>query len=459
MFIIRKPFAVLSIFLLLTAFSSGCDSKDSKKKDPASSPKKNVIIMISDGCGYNQILAANYYTGVAKQSYEDFPVKYAMSTYEYAQSYETAKAWSDFNYVSGFSTDSASAATAMSTGIKTVNGNIGYSSDDSIALKHAFEYAEENGYSTGVVTSVEFSHATPAGFIAHNVNRNNYADIAQEMINSSATDVIMGAGHPLYDNDGMPRSTGQDYKYVGGQSVWDALVAGTAGNTVDANKDGVIDSKDCWTLIQTKAEFEAYADNSSPAAERVCGVAQVYTTLQQARAGSALTVNGDPFISTVPALPVMAKAALNILNKNDKGFVLMIEGGAIDWAGHANQSNRIIEEESDFNNAVTAVISWVEKNSSWEETLLIVTGDHETGYLSGPGSTAPATWIDIVNNGAGVMPGMAFFSANHTNSLIPFFAKGFNADLFDNEIAGTDTVRGKYIDNTSIGKILTEIYK
>lgn len=459
MFITKKFFTTLSIFLFLFTVATGCDSSDSKKTDPASAPKKNVIIMISDGCGYNQILAANYYSGVAKQSYEDFPVKYAMSTYEYAQSYETVKAWSDFNYVSGFSTDSASAATAMSTGIKTVNGNIGYSSDDTIALKHAYQYAEKNGYSTGVVTSVEFSHATPAGFVAHNVNRNNYETIAQEMINSSATDVIMGAGHPLYDNDGLLKSSGQDYKFVGGQAVWDALISGTAGNTVDANHDGVIDSKDRWTLIQTKSEFEAYADNSSPVAERVCGVPQVYTTLQQARTGSALTVNGDAFISTVPTLPVMAKAALNILNKNDKGFVLMIEGGAIDWAGHANQLNRIIEEEIDFNKAVTAVISWVEANSSWEETLLIVTGDHETGYLSGPGSTAPATWIDIVNNGAGVLPGMAFFSINHTNSLIPFFAKGLNSNFFDEEIAGTDTIRGKYIDNTSIGKILIDIYK
>ena len=59
---------------------------------------------------------------------------------------------------------------------------------------------------TGVITSVEFSHATPAGFVAHNVSRNNYAEIAEEMINSSATDVIMGCGHPWYDRSGVKRN-------------------------------------------------------------------------------------------------------------------------------------------------------------------------------------------------------------------------------------------------------------
>ncbi len=82
----------------------------------------------------------------------------------------------------------------------------------------------------------------------------------------------------------------------------------------------------------------------------------------------------------------------------------MVEGGAVDWAAHANQSGRVIEEEIDFNHSVEAVVEWVEKNSNWGETLVIVTGDHETGYLTGPGSD-PA-WMPLVNNGAGYLPGM-----------------------------------------------------
>ena len=79
----------------------------------------------------------------------------------------------------------------MSTGVKTYDGAIGVDLEG-LPLEHALELAEEKGKATGVVTSVEWSHATPAGFVAHNVSRNNYAEIAQEMIYDSAVDVIMG---------------------------------------------------------------------------------------------------------------------------------------------------------------------------------------------------------------------------------------------------------------------------
>ena len=135
------------------------------------------------------------------------------------------------------------------------------------------------------------------------------------------------------------------------------------------------------------------------------------------------------------------------------GFVLMVEGGAVDWAAHANQSGRVIEEEIDFNHSVEAVVEWVEKNSNWGETLVIVTGDHETGYLTGPGSD-PA-WMPLVTNGAGNLPGMEWHSGDHTNSLIPFFVKGRGATLFrkDPQVL-SDPVRGHYIDNTMIAEVL-----
>jgi alkaline phosphatase len=123
---------------------------------------------------------------------------------------------------------------------------------------------------------------------------------------------------------------------------------------------------------------------------RVIGLPQVHETLQQKRRGDDLA---DPYVvnrtETVPTLAEMSQVALNVLDNNRDGFFLMIEGGAVDWAGHDNQSGRLIEEEIDFNRAVEAVAAWIEKNSSWDDTLLIVTADHETGYLNGPGSTTP----------------------------------------------------------------------
>ena len=148
----------------------------------------------------------------------------------------------------------------------------------------------------------------------------------------------------------------------------------------------------------------------------------------------------------------MTKAALNILDDDPDGIFLMVEGGAVDWASHANQSGRLIEEQIDFDNAVEAVVDWVQRNSNWGETLLVVTGDHECGYLTGPGSDP--SWEPVVNNGEGALPGLEWHSGNHTNSLIPFFAKGDAARLLRYFADKLDPVRGPYLDNSEMGAAL-----
>jgi alkaline phosphatase len=138
----------------------------------------------------------------------------------------------------------------------------------------------------------------------------------------------------------------------------------------------------------------------------------------------------------------------------------MVEGGAVDWAGHGNQSGRVIEEEIDFNLTVEAVIAWVQANSNWGETVVIVTGDHETGYLTAPYdevTEAPDASAPLLNNGLGVTPGMQWSSGSHTNSLIPFYAKGDAARLFRWAATGSDPVFGDYLDNTAVGALAFEI--
>jgi alkaline phosphatase len=143
--------------------------------------------------------------------------------------------WEDFYYSAyPLSTDSASAATAMASGIKTYNGAIGVDINGD-AVELVSQRAEALGKATGVVTTVEWSHATPAGFVAHNTSRNEYAAIASEMIYNSATDDIMGAGHPWFDNNGASITTANTYKYVGGEITWNDLAAGTAGNDADGD--------------------------------------------------------------------------------------------------------------------------------------------------------------------------------------------------------------------------------
>lgn len=149
----------------------------------------------------------------------------------------------------------------------------------------------------------------------------------------------------------------------------------------------------------------------------------------------------------------MAKVALNVLDNDEDGFFLMIEGGAVDWAGHANQNGRLIEEQEDFNQAVEAVCDWVEANSSWSETLVIVTGDHETGYLTG----TAGVYDEVINYGQGVMPAMAWNSGNHTNQLIPFYAKGSGAEIFKKLANEFYPVRGNYLDNTEISEAIRNL--
>jgi alkaline phosphatase len=426
---------------------------------------KNVIIMISDGCGYNHIDAANMYqygkTGV--QAFEKFPVRYAMSTYsEDGEGYDPDQAWKQFDYVKKKFTDSAAAITAISTGVKTRNEVVGLDKQYQ-SLEHIFERGESLGKSTGVVTSVRLCDATPAGMVTHNEYRKNYLEISKEMILNSPLEVIMGCGHPCYDDNGNSvDSSFYEFKYVGGKDTWEGLIHGDIKN--DSDGDGLPDP---WHFIEDRSEFQKLMTGQTP--KRVIGIPKVEATLQEGRKGDSLAVpNAVPFIVSVPTLYEMTTAALNVLDNNPDGFFIMIEGGAVDWASHHNESGRMIEEQIDFHNAVNAVIAWVEKQSSWDETLLIVTADHECGYLTGPGSgskhasgdeTTIPVWNPLKNNGRGKLPGMEWHSTKHTNSLVPFFAKGIGCELFQKYANRKDPIRGKFIDNTDIARILFSFFK
>jgi alkaline phosphatase len=435
----------------------GCERFSNRHRFPfwfcQKTQPKNVIIMIADGGGFNHYKSADYYDCGRPpcQYYEFFPVRLAMSTYPDGGSYDVNLAWADFDYVNNGYTDSAAAATAMATGFKTYNAAIGVDVNGNPVLNLA-ERAEQLGKSTGVVTTVPFSHATPAGFVVHNTARDDYQGIAYQMIYDSATDVIMGCGNPDYDADGMLAGY-PDYSYIG-ESEWTALKNGTAGG--DADGDG---KPDYWKLVQTRAEFRALGKGKTP--KRVFGIAQVFETLQERRSGEDTLSYETPLTQTVPTLEEMTLAALNVLDDDPNGFFIMVEGGAVDWAAHASQSGRLIEEMNGFNKAVEAAIWWVNTKSNWNDTLVIVTADHETGYLTGPGSGPTdkgPVWNLLVNNGYSNLPGMEWHSGTHTNSLVPFFAKGRGAEQFRKTLDGKDPIRGRYIDNTDIANTIFALW-
>jgi alkaline phosphatase len=438
---------------------------------------KNVVIMVGDGMGYNQVAAGSLflYGEVGKQGFEHFPVRFGVTTFSASgRGYSPDSAWVSFSYVQRHATDSGASATAISTGTKTYNGAIGFGPDQR-PLDHLMDLAENVGKSTGVVSSVPLTHATPAGFLAHNASRAALERLAQEMILRSRVDVLMACGNPWFDDNGDSLAVAKTYKWLGGEQVWNGLLAsatrfdldsnGTAETVVgDADGDGI---PDAWTLIQTRREFCSMI--SGPTPNRVIGIPQTHETLQNKRFGQRGPKMSDyredapyavPQNERVPTLPEMTRAALNVLDNDPDGFVLMVEGGAIDWSGHSTNSGRMIEEMVDFTRAVDAVSAWVDSASSWDETLVVVTGDHETGYLWGPGSGLQAdgssVWNPLQGNGVGRLPGMQWNGGGHTNSLLPLYAKGRGSERFSRYVDGIDPRRGPFVDNTTIFKVLTD---
>ncbi len=451
----------------------------------------NVIVMISDGASFGAWDAADLYeygTTCASPYFGSEWSKYLMTTYPLNTSstptgsmtpmvgYDPSRAWglASYNTSSGYlhqnAADSAAAGTALSTGQKTYNNAINWSNLNAPIMPTLPELAKANGKVVGTISSVQWSHATPAAFSdAHDVSRNNYEAIANDMLNGNVMDVIMGAGNPDYTNNGTLKTSGQDYKYVGGQTVWNQLNTDTHPND--------------WKSIQTKSEFEALANGDLSILNgktRLVGTAQVATTLQQARSGYSHTdtVFSDPFNVSVPSLVTMTLAALNVLQHldNGNGIFLQIEGGAVDWAAHANQTSRLVEEQLDFNNAVKAVINWIENNGGWENNLLIVTTDHGNSMPSGESSNIiPHERISRDNINAGTYTssnpnGVRWWSGNHTNELVPLFARGYGADRFAALVDGIDSnfdlyysdwaamgFNGCYIDNTDVFVVASSV--
>ncbi len=475
---------------------------------PAWAGGKNVFMMISDGASLGAWDAADLYTKGSTTASPYFGKdykKYLMTTYPLNMantpkggnvqevSYNPAKAWDatpkagssggypyyfeGYHYLRQNAVDSAAAGTALATGQKTYNNAINWSNDPKdvgAPLKPTIpELAKECGKAVGTISSVQWSHATPAAFSnAHNISRNNYIAIANNMLNGKVMDVIMGAGHPQFNDDGIrqivnynnPAVTDSVARYVGGRDTWIALNEGT-------HPEG-------WKLIQTKPDFEKLANGTSPLLTnptnlRLVGTAEVATTLQQSRSGFAPTdkVDEDPLNKNVPTLLTMTKGAVNALAAKsqattNKGFFIQIEGGAVDWAAHGNQTARLIEEQRDFNQTVDWVINWIEANGGWDNNLLIITTDHGNSMPLGPNSHTKFMDRLTLADVAGV-PQVKWHSNNHTNELVALFARGAGAELFEALVDGKDDYfakyypdwlaagfDGRYIDNTDVFTVL-----
>jgi len=467
---------LLLFFALTLGLLHSCGNQADDLKTNTLPAPKNIIFFIGDGMGFNQVLATNFFEhGKAKaQPYEQegwtilahatYPAMTHNTEMErhFSHGYNPRLAWTDPENLRQGATDSGAGGTALSTGVKTYNNSIGIGINGD-TLTHISQVAKKLGKSTGIVTSVQITHATPAGFAAHNADRRNYEEIAKYLFFNTQLDLILGAGHPDFNDDGQPSENND--RYVGGRNLWHQLAANEGKTTFevngksyqvrDANGDG---NPSPWTVVQTREEIISLASGKTP--QRILGVAQANSSLNYGRTKPEGESNpfSTPFNQNVPTLEEFTRASLNILSQNPKGFFVMIEGGAIDWAGHDNDLVRTIEEQIDFNNSIKAAIEWVEKYSNWDETLIIVSSDHETGFLTGP--TFPEDISSKVENqGKGNVPVHKFNSDSHTNMLVPFYARGRGQNLFELMAGEKDPVFGKYMQNVQIPQAIFLMWK
>lgn len=440
-------------------------------------PAKNVILLIADGASFNTWDAASYHRfgELGLEVYDDFDVQRFMSTYPLTTSstptnslegdggYDPSRAWLAipqggsyegtvtgedypdhffaYDYLRQGVTDSAAAGTAIASGIKTYNNAINHDNFGQ-PVEHIGDMAVDAGKALGIVSSVYWSHATPASFGAQNTSRNNYAEIARQMVEEGEASVIMGGGHPFFDDNGEYRTPDSeaDFRYVGGSETFLDLATGQTA----------------YRFIDSREQFEALASGELELApdDKVLGTFRTAATLQFNREGE----DGGDFVETVPDLATMTRGALNVVERDEDGFFLMVEGGAVDWAAHANNLPRVIEEQIDFNRAVEAAVRWVEAESSWDETLVIVTTDHGNGLLLGPRS-GEVPFQPIVNQGAGELPLVEWHTDNHTNELVRLYAQGAGAEgisaLADRRdyglgYYGAEGEEQYYLDNTEL---------
>lgn len=363
---------ILLLVLSLAACSGVKASNPPEKAAEAPAPEaeavkapKYVFLFIGDGMGYPQVQAAADYLGaIADDSY----VK-ALPSVKYDKregvvlggpvalnfmDFEVAGTAVTYDFCS-FAPDSASTATSISTGYKTYSGMInvditGSKSYETIAEK----LHSQKGWKVGIISSVNINHATPAAFYAHQASRNNYYEIGEEMIAS---------GFEFFSGGGLKRVTGPDkdktslyelaekagYKVVFKQADAEAITA--ADSKVIIIDEHLADSDAMLYEIDRTDEQWSLADH--------------------------------------------VRKGIEVLD-NDTGFFMMCEGGKIDWSCHANDAATTVIDTIALADAVQVAIDFAKEHK--DETLILVTADHETGGLSiGFAGTDYDTYLDALS--------------------------------------------------------------
>ena len=295
---------------------------------------KYVFYFIGDGMGVNQVQGTELFQGELKGEigisplcFTQFPVSTVATT---------------FSATNGV-TDSAAAGTALATGNKTKNGAIGVLKDLETPVNSVAVWAKNSGRRVGIATSVSVDHATPAAFYAHEAGRSSYYNI----------------GADLY-------RAGFDF-YAGSDFV-------EPENKKDKNAKNLYKMADEYGYCIARG-YNEYTKESDKADKMI---------LFQSKEASEKDRSASPYAIDRTekdlSLEDITRSAIDFLSKDmSKGFFLMVEGGKIDWACHSNDAATAFREVQDFDNAIKIAYEFYKQHP--EETLIVVTADHETGGI------------------------------------------------------------------------------
>jgi alkaline phosphatase len=349
---------VTMVMTLVFVFFCGSQllAKDlSGQKNPQNiwnGPKaKYTFFFIGDGMGLQQVSSAEAF--LAAQQKETKPGVVLLSFSQFAD-----QGLSTTYSANSFITDSAPAGTALATGYKTDNGVIGVDPSKKYSFATIAELAKEAGQRVGIISTVTLNHATPASFYAHIPSRNSYYEIGEQLIAS---------GFDYFAGGGIHKSTAKDKAGNPREDLYQ--VAEKKGFTVVRDRDSI--------MGLTASKLPVIAVNGV-----LDGSNAMPYTLDQ----------GDKDVT----LAEFVQKGIELLD-NDKGFFMSVEGGKIDWACHANDAAASIHDTLALNDAVEVAIKFAADHP--DETLIVVTGDHETGGMSlGFSGTEYASFFDKIGH-------------------------------------------------------------
>lgn len=329
---------VLSLSVLSAlAMASFVQAKDSEAKHDSHGKAKNVILFVGDGMG----VAARQTIKLATVGTNG---ELAMNDMPYTGMVHTSS--------TSAITDSAAAATAIATGVKTYNGAIGLDMNKR-PVKTVLELAKKAGKSTGLVTTSQITDATPAAFGAHVADRSSQSEIAKQYLENSKVDVLLGGGEDYWYPagnypDNPPENPSEASKGMSGNLVEKATQWGYRYVT---NADELRKAKGN-KLLGLFANEEMFRHH--PEGE------------------------GDAY-NPVVSLPDMTQKAIDTLSKNKKGFFLVVEEEGIDEMAHENNTTLTIKAGQELDKSVALAKKFAKQHP---DTLVLVVADHETGGLA-----------------------------------------------------------------------------